>query len=124
MNNFEFALDRRLDTDFLNELYGGSMEHISIVFEQFLSGIHNQLKEVEDNFNSGNSELFRQKVHKLKPVFSFVGLTALTSKAEFIEGQCKQHSGTAPLQEIYKDFKNNIAELLPVIEKELVRLKN
>jgi len=123
MNEDEFAFNSRLDADFLNELYEGDREHTSIVFEQYLKAIHARLKEVEDNFNSGNSELLRQKVHLLKPVFSFVGLTWLTEKAELIENQCKQYSGTGPIEASYKDFRNNIIEFIPIIENELIRLR-
>lgn len=123
MNDIEFAFDNRLDTELLESLYEGDKEHAAMVFEQFLHTIHVQLKEVEDNFNSGNSELFRQRVHKLKPVFSFVGLSRLTGKAELIEKQCTQHIGTGPVKELYLDFKNKVIEFIPVIEKELIKLK-
>ncbi len=55
MNLVEFTFDDRLDTDFLNELYGGDKEHATMVFEQFLKEIHVQLKEIDDSYNSGNS---------------------------------------------------------------------
>ncbi len=123
MADVEFAFDSRLDTVFLDGLYEGDKKHASTVFAQFLRAIHDHLKEIDVNFNSGNPELFRQQVHKLKPVFSFVGLTRLTGKAELIENQCKLHSTTDPLRGLYKDFRNSIVEFIPVIEKELVRLK-
>lgn len=123
MNLVEFTFDDRLDTDFLNELYGGDKEHATMVFEQFLKEIHVQLKEIDNSYNSGNSELLRQKVHKLKPVFSFVGLTWLTDKAEAIENQCKQNTDQSAMDELYKDFTKNILEFIPIIENELVKLK-
>ncbi|HEY5409001.1 MAG TPA: hypothetical protein VIJ92_18055 [Ginsengibacter sp.] len=123
MDTATFAFDERLDTGFLDELFEGDKEHTAIVFEQFLSGIHLYLKEADDNFFPGNMELFRQKVHKLKPVFSFVGLTGLTHEAEVIENQCRQNCGFAEIENSYKDFKNAIAEFIPVIESELLKLK-
>jgi len=123
MNKATFAFDERLDTDFLEELFEGDKEHATMVFEQFLSGIQVHLKEVDENFSTGNVESFRQKVHKIKPVFSFVGLTSLTREAELIEDQCKQNCGFAELENSYKDFKNNITEFIPVIENELLKLK-
>lgn len=123
MTEVKFAFDRRLDTDFLDGLYDGDKEHASIIFEQFLQCIHGQLKDVEDNYNAGNSEQFRLKIHKIKPIFSFVGLSWLTSKAELIENQCLEHSGTAPVAQLYTDFKNSIFEFLPVIENEFGKLK-
>jgi hypothetical protein len=123
MNENTFAFDSRLDTAFLDILYEGNRQHAAIIFEQFLKGIHLQMKEVDDNFALGNIELFRRKVHMLKPVLSFVGLTSLMGKAEALENKCFQISASGDLVALYTDFKNNIVEFIPVIEKELVKLK-
>jgi len=123
MNKVLFAFDKRLDTDFLEELFEGDKEHATMVFEQFLTGIHPQLKEVDNNFLPGNIELFRQKVHRLKPIFSFVGLTALTSKAQVIEDKCKQNCEFRDIENSYNEFKNSASEFIPVIENELLKLK-
>ena len=123
MNGNDFAFDSRLDTAFLDLLYEGDREHAARVFDQFLKGIHMQIKEVDDNFASGNTELFRRKVHMIKPVFSFVGLTSLTGKAEIIEKKCNQVSMITEMTDLYKDFRNNIVESIPIIETELLKLK-
>ena len=123
MNETGFAFDSRLDTGFLNILYRGDRKHAAIIFDQFLKVIHMQMKEVEDNFSMGNTEIFRLKVHRLKPVLSFVGLTWLTGKAEAIEKECIHKSGTGDITELYTDFRNTIVEFIPVIENELLKLK-
>ena len=123
MNETGFAFDSRLDTGFLNILYRGDKKHAAIIFDQFLKGIHMQMKEVDDNFSMGNTEIFRLKVHRLKPVLSFVGLTWLTCQAETIENECIHTSGTGDITELYNDFRNTIVEFIPVIENELLKLK-
>ena len=122
MNETGFAFDSRLDTGFLNILYKGDRKHAAMIFDQFLKGIHVQMKEVDDNFSLGNTEIFRLKVHRLKPVLSFVGLTWLTGKAEAIENECI-HTGTGNITELYTDFRNNIFQFIPVIENELLKLR-
>lgn len=119
----QISFDSRLNGDFLNELYGGDNEHASIVFEQFLGSIHNQLKEMEINFNSGDPELLRKKVHLLKPVFSFVGLTELTDKAQIIENQCMLYSDTKPIEALFIDFKTSVLKAIPIIENEFIKLQ-
>ena len=123
MNETGFSFDSRLDTGFLNILYRGDRKHAAIIFDQFLKGIHMQMKEVDDNFSMGNTEIFRLKVHRLKPVLSFVGLTWLTGKAEAIEKECIHMSGTGDITELYNDFRNTIVEFIPVIENELLKLR-
>jgi HPt (histidine-containing phosphotransfer) domain-containing protein len=123
MNENTYVFDSRLDNGFLNVLYQGNKKHAAVIFEQFLKGIHYQMKEVDDNFTMGNTEQFKRKVHMLKPVLSFVGLTFLTGKADMLERNCAQNSGYGELAELYKDFRNNIVEFIPVIESELIKLK-
>lgn len=124
MNNTSFTYDERLDTDFLNSLYEDDTEYASIVFEQFLNSSKEQLKEMDTYFTEGNIELFKQRVHKMKPTFSFVGLTKLTAKAEQIENACKQTTEIHSIKPLYTDFINAFNLMLPVVESEFERLKS
>ncbi len=123
MSEVKYAFDSRLDTDYLESLYEGDKEHASMIFEQFSLAIRGQLQEIEYHFAEGNSEQFRLKVHKVKPTFSFVGLPNLTSQAELIENQCIEYASVGHVAQLYIDFRNNVLELIPVIENELEKLK-
>lgn len=123
MSQVVFAFDPRLDAGLLHDFYEGDKEHASMVFENFLQSIGNQLDDLEENFKSGNYEIFRQQVHKIKPVFSFIGLPALTEEAELLENECKQHLGSESIKPLYNSLRDHIVEFIPVIENELVKLK-
>ncbi|MDQ6901833.1 MAG: hypothetical protein M3139_02330 [Bacteroidota bacterium] len=122
MDNTTIDFDTRLDTKLLDELYEGDKDHALTVFKRFLDSIHIQLNEL-DNIRSTDLDLFRQKVHKIKPVFSFVGLSWLTEKAELIENQCNQRHNLNCIENSYQEFKKNIEEFIPVIEKEVEKLQ-
>ena len=123
MSNNNFTFDQRLDTDFLLSIYEDDLEHAELIFEQFLVVAPVQMKEIDESFESGNVEIFRQRLHKLKPVFSFVGLTWLTTKAEMLEKRCKEISNLIEVKELYYDLKKNHFECIPIIKEELLRLK-
>ena len=123
MANIEFSFDSRLDADFLKDVYEGDLEHVQMIFEQFVKLTPVQMNDIEDSFQTGAVENFRQKVHKLKPIFSFVGLTGLTTKAEILEKKCKEITNINEINNLYKDLKNNYAVFFPVIENELTRIK-
>ncbi len=114
--------DPRLDVEFLQSIYEDDMEHALIVFNEFLKIAPAQMKEIEQNYCSGTVELFRQKIHKIKPVFSFVGLTELTDKAEILEKKCKEISHIIELNELYTEFKSYYTKTYPIIENEVMRL--
>lgn len=123
MYNSTLEYDKRLDAAFLESIYENDKEHAAMVFEQFLKLYPNQFKELEDSFVKGNVTTFRQKIHKLKPTFSFVGLTELTAKAEVIEKKCLDIDEISIINDLYFDFKNNLFELIPIVETELERFK-
>lgn len=123
MENLSIVFDQRLDIEFLQSIYEDDIEHALIVFSQFLQTAPALMKEMEESYISGEVERFRQKVHKMKPVFSFVGLTKLTAKAEVLEKKCKEVSGIYDVSELYKELKDQYSEGLPIIENEVNRLK-
>ncbi len=122
MQNNTFIYDQRLDADFLDSIYENDKEYAAFGFEQFLKGYPDQINELEQSFKTGDVNNFRQKIHKLKPTFSFVGLTDLTAKAEIIEKNCHGIVEIAVLDDLYLDFKNKLFELIPVVKEECDRL--
>jgi Hpt domain len=118
-----FKYNQRLDAAFLRSIYEDDMEHAAISFEQFLLKYPVQLKEVEDSFAIGDINTFRQKLHKLKPVFSYVGLTKITADAEIIEKLCNETPDINVINRLYIDLKRQLDEFIPIIKDELRRLK-
>lgn len=114
--------DPRLDVAFLQSIYEDDKEHALIVFNEFLKMVPVQMKEIEQNYCDGTVELFRQKIHKIKPVFSFVGLTQLTGKAEILEKRCKEISQLDELDDLYTEFKSDYSNTYPIIKNEAIRL--
>ncbi len=123
MNNNYFVFDPKLDGDFLRNIYEDDKEHAEMVFEKFVKSIGSQLTEIEESYSTGDTEFFRKKIHKLKPILSYVGLTGLTQKAEVIESKCNGAPNTHALSELYIGFKNELSEMIPVVENDLIKLK-
>jgi HPt (histidine-containing phosphotransfer) domain-containing protein len=123
MNQEYFVFNSKLDGEFLRSIYEDDKEHAEMVFEQFLLSIGMQLDEIEDSYTTGNTEFFRKKIHKLKPVLSFVGLTGLTGKAEVLEKKCSEASDITNLSELYTGFKNELKEMIPIVEGDLEKLR-
>ncbi|HEY5461766.1 MAG TPA: hypothetical protein VIJ95_00800 [Hanamia sp.] len=123
MENHSLTFDQRLDTEFLESLYEDDIEHAMTVFSEFLKMAPAMMNEIDESYESGIVESFRQKVHKLKPVFSFVGLTYLTEKAEILEKKCKEVSQLYDISPLYKELKYHYSKDFPIIENETKRLK-
>ncbi len=124
MKNIPFSFDLRLDEEFLESMYEGDVEHASEIFSLFIDMAPGLVKDIDESFAHGAVEPLRSKVHKLKPTFSFVGLTTLTKNAEELEEKCKGTSDISDIKDLYNELKNNYSQSFPIIEKELERLKN
>jgi HPt (histidine-containing phosphotransfer) domain-containing protein len=118
-----FEFDPRLDAGFLRSLYEDDIENAAMSFDLFLSKYPQHLKEIEEDFIAGDLKSFRQKVHKAKPTFSYVGLTAFSIKAAAIEKLCDETNDLNNIKDLYQEFKNSLQEVIPVIEHELERMK-
>lgn len=116
--------DPRLDSSFLFSLYENDKEHAAIVFEQFLKGYPSQIADVEETFKAGDLPLLKHKVHKMKPTFSFVGLTAITEKAGLLEKKCAEANDINYISELYLSFKNDLNEFIPIVEIQYEKLKD
>lgn len=122
MSDETFSFNSRLDGEFLLSIYEDDKEHAEMVFETFVKTIGGQMEEIESSYVTGDPEAFRKKMHKIKPVLSFVGLTGLTKKAEQIEKSCAQVSDINVLSDLYTGFKSELNEMIPVVQEDLIKL--
>jgi HPt (histidine-containing phosphotransfer) domain-containing protein len=122
MIDHNFTFDSHLDADILYELYENDYEHACIAFNEFLHLAPALMQEIEQSYSSGITENFRQKVHKLKPMFSFVGLPEMTAMAETLEKRCKEVAHPSELRLLYEDLKSMYIGNLPIIQQEVNRL--
>lgn len=123
MSATSFIFSDKLDGQFLESIYEGDCEHAEVVFEKFVTSVKIYLGEIESAYESGNTEVLRKSVHKFKPVLSFVGLTRLMDSAAAIEKKCGTVPDVASLAADYTAFKNDLAEMIPVVENDLIKLK-
>ena len=123
MKNETFVFDDRLDTEYLESIYEGDKDYAAVVFEQFLLGYPEQLVAIEDSFERKDIIVYKGNIHKIKATFSFVGLSKLTALADNIEKNCGENYDANTLSDLHIDFKNNLNELIPIIEQELTRLQ-
>ena len=123
MENEAFFFDKRLDTEYLETIYEGDKDYAAVVFEQFLLSYPEQIAAINESFAQQNIVAYKGNIHKIKATFSFVGLTTLTSLAEIIEKNCGENYDINTLSTLHIDFKNNLLELIPIVEEELKKLQ-
>jgi len=118
----DHTFDPRLDTNLLLDLYDDDREYALVAFSDFLKLTPVLMGELEKELSTGTVESFRQKVHKLKPTFSYVGLPGMTRQAEGIEKKCREAAGTDELRRLYEDLKTDFEKNYELIQGEAAKL--
>jgi HPt (histidine-containing phosphotransfer) domain-containing protein len=113
-----------LDVEFLQSLYDNDTAYACEVFSTFLSGIENLLAEVQHAFEEKDIVIFKRVLHSIKPTFSYVGLTGITSSMEALENKCAQIINLSECEQEFAALMHNIHQKLPVVNNELSRLKS
>jgi len=118
-----FKFSEKLDHAFLESLYEDDLEHAEMVFTQYIEQAPVQMLAIETAYNNGSVAVFRQLLHKIKPVFSYVGLTAITQQAEDIERHCEAIGHMSEVKQLYTNFKKAVGACHTEIENQLDIIK-
>jgi HPt (histidine-containing phosphotransfer) domain-containing protein len=78
---------------------------------------------IEYNYSSGNLNALRSAVHKIKPVFGFVGLTTVQQLCQDFEQICSAASSPDQLSGDFESLKNKISQSKQLIEEEKKKLE-
>jgi HPt (histidine-containing phosphotransfer) domain-containing protein len=127
MNNLKthnpFVFNEEFDVSYLFSLYGDDFVYLQEIFETVLQDFESLKDNIEYSYSSGNIAALKAAVHKIKPVFGFVGLTAVQKECQQFEARCGH---VASLDILTKDFdllKDRISQSKIVIEEEKKKLE-
>jgi len=127
MNNLKtanaFVFNPEFDVNYLNSLYGDDYNYLQEVFNTVMHDYQSLTDNIEYNFSSGNLNALRSAVHKIKPVFGFVGLTAVQQLCQDFEQICSTASSPDQLAGDFESLKNKISQSKILIEEEKKKLE-
>ncbi|MDE3250202.1 MAG: Hpt domain-containing protein [Bacteroidota bacterium] len=119
----QFIFSEKMDAEALYNLYAGDYLYVEEIFATTLEHFDGDFGSIQLAYENGNTEELRKAVHKIKPTFGYVGLTALQDECKQFENAC---AGAQSIQEISKTYipiKNALLEAKDLIQKEYDRLK-
>ncbi|PUZ24239.1 PAS domain S-box protein [Chitinophaga costaii] len=123
-NGYQFQ--SALDTKFLDALYENNLGYASDLFEVFVKTIHEEMAKIKTLLEEKDWEGMGFQVHKLKPNFSMVGLTAIAANMQTLENYLKSNQLNKHLPEIpglFAEVESALAANMPVVEEELKKMR-
>jgi HPt (histidine-containing phosphotransfer) domain-containing protein len=118
-----FVFNEEIDTNYLNSLYGDDYIYLQEVFGTVLQDYQSLTDNIEYSYSSGNLTALRSAVHKIKPVFGYVGLTAVQLQCQQFEQICGTVNSPEKLAGDFETLKNKIFQSKQVIEEEKKKLE-
>jgi HPt (histidine-containing phosphotransfer) domain-containing protein len=127
MNNLKtanaFVFNAEIDANYLNSLYGDDYIYLQEVLDTVLKDYQSLTDNIEYSYSSGNLAALRSAVHKIKPVFGFVGLTSVQEQCQQFEQICSGVSSADQLAGDFETLKNKIFQSKQIIEEEKKKLE-
>jgi HPt (histidine-containing phosphotransfer) domain-containing protein len=119
-NTFQFSPP--IDSRYLIELYAGDYGMIGETFTDVLTEYDMFVQHIIDSYEQGDRVGLKSAVHKIKPLFGFVGLLALQAECQDFENSCLR-AETGALAVRFATLRDKLVKIRTVIEKEKDRLQ-
>lgn len=118
-----FEFNAHLDADYINEIYGGDLSIVQIMFASFLEDSIPVWDEIQDKIISTNYAEVGRLAHQIKPSFAMVGLTFLHPKIQAFEAFAKSGPAQGELLKQYQQIAVDVNHAKLVIEEDLKRME-
>jgi hypothetical protein len=117
-----FVFNPPIDSRYLIELYAGDFIMIGETFADVLSEYNDFVQGIYASYLAKDMPALRGAVHKIKPLFGFVGLLSLQAQCQDFEYACQDRE-LADLADDFNSLKDNLIQVRALIETEKERLE-
>src|ERR1700712_4842856 len=104
-----FSFSPEIDSEYIQSLYGDDFEYIHEILLTVLNDYDGLAENVDLNYSSGNIAHLKSAVHKIKPVFGFVGLASIQQECLSFEQRCGGGASIEDLATEMEHLRNRIA---------------
>jgi HPt (histidine-containing phosphotransfer) domain-containing protein len=122
LSNNTFVFNPPIDSRYLVELYAGDFAMIGETFADVLNEYNDFVQSIYDGYQAKDMPALKAAVHKIKPLFGFVGLLALQAQCQDFEYACQDKEWT-DLADDFNLLKDKLIQVRALIEAEKGRLE-
>jgi HPt (histidine-containing phosphotransfer) domain-containing protein len=117
-----FTFSPPIDSQYLIELYAGDYVMIAETFADVLQDYDDFVQQIISGYEQGDRVALKGAVHKIKPLFGFIGLLSLQAQCQDFENTCLRADPTV-LAADFNLMKTSFLSVRSLIEKEKARLE-
>ena len=116
-----FVFSDAINSQYIIDLYAGDYVMIEETFADVLNEYDAFVERIITSYHEKDLQALKSAIHKIKPLFGFVGLTTIQASCLEFENSCLQASD-AQLAASFSPLKDQLLKARAVIEKEKIRL--
>jgi len=121
LSNNKFTFSTAINSQYIIDLYAGDYVMIEETFNDVLREYDEFVERIITTYHEGNVPGLKSAVHKIKPLYGFVGLTTQQSQCLHFENSCL--AMTPPqLADAFSALKKTLLETKSIIATESQRL--
>lgn len=118
-----FAFSPELDTAFLVELYGDDLQQAELIFESSAQQLRSEIMLAETKFHDGDVPGLKKVIHKMKPLFGYIGMNEVSEEFAAFEQACLAANSPAEIENQFQNIIIITQQSLQKADKEIKRLK-
>lgn len=118
-----FIFNSEISTEYLTDLYGDDYVYVEEVFGTVLKEYELLTNNINSCYTSQNVPALKAAVHKIKPIFGFVGLMDVQQQCQQFENICQDTTSFDSLINDYTQLKNKLLKSKSLIEEEKKKLE-
>ena len=122
MSEKDFVFSEAINSQYIIELYAGDYVMIEETFTDVLLEYDQFVQKINTCFHEGDPGVLKSAVHKIKPLFGFVGLTDLQARCLRFENACQNAVSCSALAADYTPLFEQLVWAKGIIQKEQARL--
>jgi HPt (histidine-containing phosphotransfer) domain-containing protein len=119
----KFIFNEKINSEYIHSLYEDDYQYIEEIFGTTLTHFDEDFKAIHVAYNTDNLLELKKAVHKIKPTFGFVGLTAVQHICQEFEDICQKAKTTNELTSEYQQIVTTLADSKGLIATEYGKLK-
>jgi HPt (histidine-containing phosphotransfer) domain-containing protein len=119
----KFIFNENIDSEYLHSLYEDDFQYIEEIFATTLTHFDGDFAAIREAYAAGDVASLKKAIHKIKPTFGFVGLTAIQQQCKEFEDICQKAAATGELKEQYQQIVATLAASKDLIGLEHNKLK-
>ena len=122
LSHKEFSFSDAINSRYIIDLYAGDYVMIEETFGDVLREYDGFVERILTSYHENDRQALKSAVHKIKPLFGFVGLTSIQALCLHFENSCMD-APAAVLAESFTPLEVQLKQARGIIEKEKGRLE-